>query len=111
MLCDIPVIKAVRVNAPRGGGRHGGTTAADYLLFDAGSGSGRSFEWNTLGALKNEFAPLPPWFLAGGVNPENIDDAIRQNPYCVDVSSGAETGGVKDREKIIRLVRAVKRVL
>ncbi|MDR2052312.1 MAG: phosphoribosylanthranilate isomerase [Treponema sp.] len=45
-----------------------------------------------------------PWFLAGGVCLENIGRALAYRPFGIDVSSGAETGGLKDREKMIALV-------
>jgi len=77
----------------------------NYTLLDAQSpGSGYSFDWERLQGLdlsKNVF-------LAGGVNLENIKEALKFNPFAVDVSSGAETDGVKDREKILRLVEAVR---
>lgn len=38
-------------------------------------------------------------FLAGGINMDNIAEAVSLSPYCIDVSSGAETNGVKDKEK------------
>jgi len=107
-LCAIPVIKALRAGTAHDARWNTSQTAADYLLFDSGSGSGACFDWNILQALKIEAAPLPPWFLAGGINPENIEDAIRQNPWCIDISSGAETNGVKDKEKIFKLVQAVR---
>ena len=47
-------------------------------------------------------------FLAGGISTENIADAVKLSPYCIDVSSGAETNGVKDREKMLALVKAVR---
>jgi phosphoribosylanthranilate isomerase len=50
-----------------------------------------------------------PFFLAGGVNEDNIEAALDVGPYGVDVSSGAETDGVKDAEKIARLVAAVRK--
>ena len=50
-----------------------------------------------------------PWFLAGGLSPENAADAIRRlAPYGVDVSSGIETDGVKDIQKMNDFVRAVR---
>jgi phosphoribosylanthranilate isomerase len=49
-----------------------------------------------------------PWFIAGGVDGGNIEKALALGPFGIDVSSGAETGGVKDREKMIALVRRVK---
>jgi phosphoribosylanthranilate isomerase len=56
--------------------------------------------------------PSPPqkkWFIAGGIDQGNIEKALALGPYGVDVSSGAESGGVKDREKILRLVETVRR--
>jgi phosphoribosylanthranilate isomerase len=77
---------------------------ADYFLFDGeNGGSGKSFDWH----LFNTVLCNDKSFLAGGVNLENIADAIACKPYCIDISSGAETNGVKDREKIIELVKAV----
>ena len=70
-------------------------------------GTGKTFEW------KN--TPLnyqKPIILAGGLNPENISEAILQAPvYGYDLSSGVEsTPGIKDEEKIIYLMNEVKRV-
>lgn len=80
----------------------------DYPLFDSCSktqfgGTGRTFDWD----LVKEYQK--PFFLAGGLNPENVAEAIRRTkPYCVDVSSGVETDGRKDRQKILELVRIVR---
>ena len=81
----------------------------DYLLLDAyhpqlAGGSGECFDWALLPKLSKLY------FLAGGINPENIRGALKLNPYAIDVSSGAETDGMKDKEKIIELVRIVRRV-
>jgi phosphoribosylanthranilate isomerase len=82
--------------------------SADYLLFDTLSGqlggAGKIFDW---GKLKN-VAP-GPYFLAGGLSCENVLNAINLlNPYCVDVSSGVETDGKKDAEKIFGFIRLVR---
>jgi phosphoribosylanthranilate isomerase len=77
---------------------------ADYILIDSGAGNGKTFNWNVL--KNNSFQQK--WFLAGGINLENIEQAISFNPFCIDVSSGTETDGVKDRNKILRLVEVVK---
>ncbi len=76
-------------------------SAADYILIDSGAGSGKTFDWNFLNSQKIE----KPWFLAGGINSGNIEQAMMLNPFAVDVSGGAETDGLKDREKILRLVK------
>jgi len=77
---------------------------ADYLLFDtlslARGGVGIPFDWSIL----KGYSGLP-YFLAGGLSIENIADALNiLSPYCVDVSSGVETDGVKDAEKIEKIV-------
>jgi phosphoribosylanthranilate isomerase len=79
--------------------------SADYLLFDSGGGTGKSFDWNV---LKDFSTVSTPWFLAGGVGLHNIEEALRLTPFGIDVSSGAETDGVKDRKKMIQLVNTVR---
>ena len=77
---------------------------ADWLMFDAGMGEGKTFDWRVL----KDF--IRPYFLAGGINESNIDEAIKLNPYCIDVSSGVETNKVKDRQKILDIVKVVKTI-
>jgi phosphoribosylanthranilate isomerase len=78
---------------------------ADYFLIDSGSGSGKVFNWDILNHCK--FSKL--WFLAGGINIENIEQAMAFNPFAVDISGGAETDGIKDREKILQLTKMVRK--
>jgi phosphoribosylanthranilate isomerase len=101
-LCPAPIIKAVSVKSARD--IEGCPAAsADYLLLDHGSGgSGERFDWKVIQSVAK------PFFLAGGVRLENLAEALSHDPYCIDVSSGAETKGVKDREKIETLVRRVR---
>jgi phosphoribosylanthranilate isomerase len=74
--------------------------SCDYLLFDTYleqgyGGSGRIFDWTMIKEFRK------PYFLAGGLNSDNVLQAISAcSPYCVDVSSGVETNGVKDSLKI-----------
>jgi phosphoribosylanthranilate isomerase len=50
-----------------------------------------------------------PWILAGGLGPDNVAEAVRRfKPFAVDLSSGAETDGWKDPEKMARCVQAVR---
>lgn len=101
-LCGIPVIKAVPVEKA-GDILTWQDSPADYLLLDSGAGgTGRSFDWKLLGEARR------PFFLAGGIGPENIERALSLDPYCVDVSSGAETDGKKDPGKILQLVRKTR---
>lgn len=78
-------------------------SAADYLLFDSGAGTGKVFDWKILEDVERDY------FLAGGLNPANLKEAARiLKPYGVDISSGVETDGVKDREKIAAAVRQAR---
>jgi len=110
-----PVIRAIHV-AP-------GETAFDVfdaisagsaagLLLDTASdtargGTGKLFDWD----VAAEVAQRTPFLLAGGLAPENVAEAVtRVQPWGVDVSSGVETNGMKDIEKVRAFIRAVKGV-
>ena len=98
-----PVIRAVKVRSEKDllFARH---SAADYILLDNGTGTGETFDWTLM-----DDRLARPIFLAGGLNEENVKDAIcRYRPYAVDVSSGIETEGRKDPKKMKRFVRAVR---
>lgn len=74
-----------------------------YFLFDSGTGTGKTFDWSKIPQTKK------PFFLAGGLNPQNIPKAIDEvNPYCIDVSSAVETDGVKDYNKIKQIMECVR---
>ena len=95
-------IQAVQVD----GDGHVPNSQADYLLFDAPvAGSGQTFDWGQLDTT--ELAQ--PFFIAGGLNEDNVARAIQHfSPFAVDVSSGVETDGQKDHEKIRRFIERVK---
>ena len=95
-------IQAVQVD----GDGHVPNSQADYLLFDAPvAGSGQTFDWDQLDMT--ELAQ--PFFIAGGLNEDNVEEAIQHfSPFAVDVSSGVETDGQKDHEKIRRFIERVK---
>ena len=95
-------IQAVQVDE----GGHVPNSQADYLLFDAPvAGSGQTFDWGQLDTT--ELAQ--PFFIAGGLNEDNVARAIQYfSPFAVDVSSGVETNGQKDHEKIRRFIERVK---
>jgi phosphoribosylanthranilate isomerase len=78
-------------------------TNADFLLFDSGKGSGKTFDWSLIRKnLKKDF------FLAGGLNISNISQAIEEfEPYAVDLSSGLETDGFKDEKKIREIMEVI----
>jgi len=85
--------------------QHLAPTCADYLLVDSGAGTGKSFDWKPLKTKKFKL----PWFLAGGVNIKNIEQGIELNPFAIDVSSGAETNGIKNRDKILQLISIARK--
>ncbi len=97
-----PVIKAVRVQS-RYEVEAWLDSSADYLLFDSGTGTGKTFGWEALEDVGRDF------FLAGGINAGNMAEAAeRLSPYAVDVSSGVETEGHKDLEKMTALVKMAR---
>ena len=76
---------------------------ADYILLDSGTGSGEVFNHSLIQDIKRDF------FLAGGLDSENVMDAIsKYKPYAVDASSSLETDGVKDKDKMTAFVKAVR---
>ena len=98
-----PIIKAIGVRR-KGDVQKWSETAADFLLLDnSKGGTGLSFDWDLIGHTEKKF------FIAGGLNAENIIDVItRVAPFAVDVSSGVETDGFKNHEKIIEFIRRVR---
>ena len=101
---DLPCasIQALQVD----GDGHVPSSQADYLLFDAPmAGSGQTFDWGKLDTTELS----QPFFIAGGLNEDNVEEAIQHfTPYAVDVSSGVETNGQKNHEKIRRFIERVK---
>ena len=102
MKTDKPVIQAFQIKdksdiiAAMG-------SSADMLLLDSGQGTGSSFDWELLKEADREF------FLAGGLNLSNIEGALDAiTPFAVDVSSGIETDGVKDHQKMQEFVNIVR---
>ncbi|MEQ2525513.1 phosphoribosylanthranilate isomerase [Bacillaceae bacterium CLA-AA-H227] len=84
----------------------------DYVLLDSPKGkyrggNGVKFDWSLLTGIESNGKKI---ILAGGLNPENIAEAIGiANPYMVDVSSGVETDGKKDLGKIQTFLARAKR--
>ena len=102
--CGCPVIKAVSV----GDVMPPLPSLPDYLLFDTLSeqrgGAGRTFDWDVIKSFRGS-----PFFLSGGLSVANVAMAIKTfAPFCVDVSSGVETDGIKDADKIKKFVCTVR---
>lgn len=78
---------------------------ADFILLDSGAGTGETFNWQLLKNFEREY------FLAGGLTVENVSAAVKTlKPFAVDVSSGIETGGLKDSAKMKNFVDIVRSI-
>ena len=102
-LTDQPIIKAFQIKTQTDIAK-AERCSADHVLLDSGAGTGNVFDWSVLQDVKR------PYFLAGGLSPDNVGDAVRLlHPYAVDVSSGIETDGRKDEEKAAAFIAAVRK--
>ena len=104
-----PIIRAVRVRSTEDIMK-ADHLPCDYLLFDTYikdqyGGSGVTFDWSLIPKIEK------PFFLAGGLDRTNINEAVRQcDPYCLDISSGVETNGCKDKPKMKEIVTIVRSI-
>lgn len=111
---DVLIIKAISMTKPdaRQQINMWEISDVDYLLLDSGNGgTGEQFSYKLLQEIGNL---KKPYFLAGGLNPENLENAVQQQqnnqPYALDLSSGIETNGIKDLDKIKKAVEAARRI-
>lgn len=102
----VPIIQAFKVSCPEDVA-HAQQSSADYILLDSGSGgTGKTFDWSHLRDITR------PYILAGGLGPDNLGLAVSQlAPWGVDLSSGVETDGFKDKNKVLAAVQAVRATL
>ena len=102
-LINTPVIKAFQIKSGDDIAE-ACNSAADYVLLDSGKGSGQRFNWELIKSINR------PYFLAGGLDTENISIAVKSlRPLAVDVSSGIETDEKKDLDKMTAFVNAVRK--
>lgn len=111
---DVPIIKAISMTKQDARQQISmwEISDVDYLLLDSGNGgTGEQFNYKLLQEIGNL---KKPYFLAGGLNPENLENAVQQlqnnQPYALDLSSGIETNGIKDLDKIKKAVEATRRI-
>lgn len=103
-----PIIKAVRVRSSKQV-LEADKLPCDYLLLDTYrkeqyGGIGESFNWELIPKTLSK-----PFFLAGGLNSENIMQAENTvKPYCLDISTGVEENGFKSREKIEKIIKIIR---
>ena len=92
-----PIIKAISVTCVADILAWEGSRT-DYLLLDNGAGgTGTPFDWNILSSIQGL---TKPYFIAGGLNPDNVAEVLSHHPFGVDVSGGVETDGIKDPIKM-----------
>ena len=103
-LTGAPIIKAAKIRTPEDI-RSVQALGADYVLLDNGTGTGEMFDHSLLSGAEIR----QPFFLAGGLTPDNLRQAAEDiRPYCVDLSSGVETEKLKDRDKMLAAVRIIR---
>lgn len=106
-ICPLPVVKAIGINA---GMVPAYPKNCDYILLDAYApaargGTGKSVQWRKYDEIEK------PFFLAGGITPANVKEALQKvAPYGVDTSGGVETDGKKDGKKIIEYIKNIREV-
>lgn len=119
-VCDVPVIKAVKVQTVEQI-RQAAALPVDYLLLDTYrkgvlGGTGEAFDWELLREAKAAAGDTAegelfgkPYFLAGGLHAGNLREAAALGSYGLDVSSGIETDGSKDFTKMVEVMELVKK--
>lgn len=117
-LIDKPIIKAIHISSDTDVSELTEqiklyAEVSEFLLFDTKTdglwgGTGQTFDWSIL----NNIPPDTRFFLSGGLNPDNVKQAINKvNPFAIDVSSGVEEEpGLKDFEKIDALMDEMRSV-
>ena len=103
LLTEKPIIQAFKIETESDIDK-ANNSPADFVLLDSGAGTGAVFDWKLIQNIKR------PYFLAGGLGLDNVETAVETlSPYAVDVSSGIETGGLKDKHKMAEFVAAVRK--
>lgn len=98
-MIDMPVIKVFKPDSFDKVNEY----VCEYYLFDSGTGTGKTFDWSLIPDVDH------PFFLAGGLNEDNLKEAIETiKPYGIDLSSAVETDGYKDYDKIKRILEIVR---
>lgn len=105
-LTGAPIIKAAKVRSS-GDVKQVQELGADFVLLDNGTGTGEMFDHSLLDGTEIR----QPFFLAGGLTPDNLRQAAEKiKPFCVDLSSGVETNRVKDKGKMLAAVKAAREI-
>lgn len=102
MTFHLPIIKTFSIQTPQDV-LEASQSTADYLLFDyQQAGSDQSFDWRSIQQVNH------PYFLADGIKPENLKAALAFKPYTIDLSSGIESNGVKNNQKMQTIMKIMR---
>lgn len=105
MLSGKPIIKSCQMDNAMDSANvisYAVNSCAEHIMFV--TGSGERFDWSVLKPVRR------PFILAGGLTPDNVRDAIESvHPWGIEFLNGVETNGIKDRDKILAAVEAVRR--
>lgn len=96
-----PVIKAFIIRHPEDL-EPAKNSPADLVLLDAGKGSGKQFDWSMLDSIHR------PYILAGGIQPDNLEQALKTDCCMIDLSSATESDGLKSEGKIRTILESVR---
>ena len=104
---NIPIIKSIRVKDATSL-KNVDEITSDFILFDSCidscyGGSGNHFDWSLIPKILDK-----QFFLAGGINMANIQSAMSTGAYCIDISTGVETNGIKDQDKIEKTIGIIR---
>lgn len=101
-MTSAPIWKAFKLRTPEDAAA-AEASSADLVLLDNGYGTGETFDWSLVRDVHR------PYLLAGGLTPENVTDALDAlEPFGLDVSSGIETDGYKDYDKMRRFLELAR---
>ena len=100
-MAEVPIIQAFKI-IDSYDAESAVLSDADFVLLDSGMGTGKTFDWSLIKSINR------PYFLAGGLNEENITRAAQTGAYALDLSSGIETDDTKDINKMRRVAALVK---
>ena len=100
-MTDKTIWKAFQINSDEDV-KAANKSIADFVILDAGQGTGKTFNWKYLNKINREYG------LAGGLNLNNLDDALLTDAVLLDVSGGVESEKIKDKNKIKEFIKRTR---
>ena len=100
-MTDKTIWKAFQINSDEDV-KAANKSIADFVILDAGQVTGKTFNWKYLNKINREYG------LAGGLNLNNLDDALLTDAVLLDVSGGVESEKIKDKNKIKEFIKRTR---